>query len=1426
LIARRFAGVLTALGVAERATSPILRQVGERLVVPADGPARYTVTRGQGGPTIAVILPATATVNSGRFFTRYTFSDGTAWLAGLDPSLAAGTFVGVAFDTATLTVPTGVIPGPPPGPHPTILPAATPRTIVVPDDATAELTAHPGAGTAPSGSVVDDGAAATITPPATAVFALDPAGASLTDLGDAAATAYGSSCTFSGGLAGTAVDAASGQWVARYAAVTGTFDCSAPVSQVFVTAGSSAGSDGAWQLPTRTSPPDQLPAADAGRLGVRLGPGLSARWGSAADVRPLQAVHLVVGTGQLQLTASYTATRPVVDTYELWDTGTADHSRPAAVTVQAPTQGTVVSAQSALGDIVTTGGCRVVAHVDRPCLVDGTTPALDRLSVQAMTAVSATGTTLALIGAGPPLQQGTESYLLENGLLGTSGVTELLLLATLNGSVATNTTFVLASTATMLVPTLPNPYAATPGAATQLSRTLLAGVSWTAPGAPEAVFELLGGTAVAGRQPGFAGRGLAESLLILYDVSGADDQLGVVLTQQALRGAQIDEQALTVSGQSSALFALPQIAWEAVISEDTPGDRRIFNALAGDDGPSMAMNVITQELRPMTPAAFVERFLDDYEAGADLIARFTLPFGLEAGVTTAASDPPSAASRPTLLRESPDFGAEVGGAQLSLAAPSSPFVRQIMPGRSYTTTDSADPGYPPAILETNIANFWDQEFSTGIAGVGTFVPVDRVALSGYGTSTFSDYVDETIGVGVAEARFDVVVGRTSFALVQIRSLLCPWGVVVVNTTIFQRDGAGWVQRRNTGWRAKTPATFTFDSGPAPELGGVVSVLNVRNIVERPTHVSAGGKDWVEVGFDADVAVVTTGPNALLVTGGDIGQGRVAGTGFTGWIDQTVSVSPPNMTDVLALMDTVHDAAGRLTGEIVAGANGAPADGIRLTLTGIDVEATNAGPRALGVALRGLPHLPRDGSWSVARRSSTQLTPRPVDPLTPVPLVRARSDPSTWHLADPADVLSLANPANLYSFVQATGTQQLLFEHPTITSTAGQNPLNFRQTPALADVGALLGSSGLLPELGAMLKFPSFTGFVPSGDGLATTQTLTQTTVLADTTLVPLGPISVVMATRPGAQSVITVVIDPAATPRWQITITNVAFKLLVDGMSTTTDPLVSVNGDIEAADGQKPTVTNLQFAYGSSLSVVKDVLSGIQALADALPGGYAGLDVSFTGTKLRIRDAVSLPALPLGLGYLEGIALDLGFEVDILAKTMHFDVGVGSDEDPFTWLASPLAGNGLLQLGAGEGGLGVRMQGGIGVGLGIDLAIASGSASVCIAAQLDTTKTPFGVMLLLTGSASVDVLDGLASASLTLTAGLGIQVSPGDPNLLLPPNIPPKLEQFIEDTSVTLSAEVAVAIHLSVAWVVHVDWSGSWGFSETLSGSALTSLLP
>jgi hypothetical protein len=1432
-------------------------------------PLSYEVTRGAGGPAIAYVIATSATVHANPFARTITFTDGSLWLVGaqLDPLIPADGFVGIAFATASLVIPIHLrpVPHPLPGPHPrpeqalaeqalaeqalaeqalaeqALAPLAAGAAIVVPFGTTAALTVQPGPSVAPSGDVDDDGAAATVAPPASASFDLSPDdGTVLTSLGDAAVTVYGGTAVLSGGASSVTFDAAQLEWVVGFATTSGPpVNCDTARSAVFRTSGSAPLLGGSWRLPVVRTTADRLGDAAGATIGLSLGAGLSTVWGHLSARVPLVEVSLAVRDGWLQLSAGTAAVRPMLDTYTMWEAGSdPDHPRPTSVTLHGSLTSTVTSTQSAASDVVRTTGCALEAHLDRPCLADGNLPRLDRLTATYTVGVNSSGPLLAIIATGSPNPYIVESYMLRNVLLRTDGLDALVMFASLDGSHATSGTLILAANLLRLTPTLPDPYAASLSADQQQHRTLLGGVVWTETETPKVQFEIVAPTVVAAtptRLQAPRGAILEGRLDTLYDVSSASDQLGVTMLADALAGAQIDGQTLGVSGETSALYALPQIAWEAVITEDSAGDRFVFPAFARNDGPSVNVNVATQELRPMTPDAFLDQFLTDFDRGADLVAHFTLPFGLEAEVFTVHTDPPSPAARPSLSLEAPDFGVETGGRQLAIAAPHNPYVVPVLPGRSFTTPDPADVGYPEAILDADIASFWNQKFQLGLPDGRPFVPLDRIALSGYGTSTFSDYLDRHPDVGVSEARFDVIVGRTSYALIQIQSMLCPWGVIVVNTTIFERDGAGWVQRRNTGWRAKSPGLFSFTGGPAAERGGVAAVLNVRNIVELGVpHVTAGVKDWSQVSFDTDVALFTapSDPRGLTIQGGDNGLGQLAGTRFAGWIDLTVGALP-TLGDVIDLMDVVHTADGRVAAEIVAGSSG-PGTGIAMTLTGVDVAATvGGGLRTLGVALRGLPRLPRDGSWSVAKRTSSQPTPSPVDPLTPVPLVRYSGDQATWHLAEPADVVNLGAPATLYAIVQSTGTQKVLFEHPTI-SNVGQTPLTFVQTPKLADVGALLGSGGLLPNIASLLDFPSFGGFTPAGDGLHG-QTLTVTTQLPDTTLIPVGPISVVLGTNldptmqpqlPALpqQSVITVVIDPTTTPRWSIEITNVAFKLLIDG-STSSDPLVAVIGDLYAADGAPPTVKNLQFAYGSQLTIVKQVLSGIEALAAALPGGgVSGLDVGFTGTKLRVRDAVSLPQLPLGLGYLQGISLDLGFEVDILTKSMTFNVGVGSDQNPFTWLASPLAGNGLLQLGAGDAGLGVRMQGGIGVGLGIDLAIASGSASVCIAVQLDTTKTPFGIMVLLTGNAAVDVLDGLASASLTLTAGLGVQVSPGPPGDLL--EIPPDIEDFIAQTSITLTAEVAVAIHLSVCWLVHVDWSGSWSLSETVSGSALTSLLP
>ena len=74
-------------------------------------------------------------------------------------------------------------------------------------------------------------------------------------------------------------------------------------------------------------------------------------------------------------------------------------------------------------------------------------------------------------------------------------------------------------------------------------------------------------------------------------------------------------------------------------------------------------------------------------------------------------------------------------------------------------------------------------------------------------------------------------------------------------------------------------------------------------------------------------------------------------------------------------------------------------------------------------------------------------------------------------------------------------------------------------------------------------------------------------------------------------------------------------------------------------------------------------------------------------------------------------------------------------------------------------------------------------------------------MILLTGQAEVDVLGGLASASITISVGLGLEF----PTVVSDP------------LPVTALGTASVGIHLSICWVISIDWTGSWSFSHTFS---------
>jgi hypothetical protein len=188
--------------------------------------------------------------------------------------------------------------------------------------------------------------------------------------------------------------------------------------------------------------------------------------------------------------------------------------------------------------------------------------------------------------------------------------------------------------------------------------------------------------------------------------------------------------------------------------------------------------------------------------------------------------------------------------------------------------------------------------------------------------------------------------------------------------------------------------------------------------------------------------------------------------------------------------------------------------------------------------------------------------------------------------------------------------------------------------------------------------------------------------------------------------------------------------------------------------------------------------------------------------------------MPLGIGELTDISLDLGLAVTLSPLSADFLVGIGSPNNPFNWVVSPLAGNGLIDLGAQNSAQAIMIQAGLGLGLAIDLAIASGSASITIAFELEVKGSSVELMAILTGRASVDVLDGLASATVTLSAGLGFEVSPANPVTFSPMPIP--TEVTIGPETITLHATCSVGIHLQVCWLVSVSWDGSWAFQKSV----------
>jgi hypothetical protein len=922
-------------------------------ILRVDPVASIAVRRGAGGPIIALIAAPAQPPESGGSATRYQFGAGSTWVAAslLSSQAPADGFMGVKVASLELDAP-----GPPPANFPGDI------TLGAADSAALLITPAP---RDPGTGFVNDGTGTTATLLPSISLLLAPSGISVLDIGDASFSTLGTNVTLSGGSTGAGWDAAAREIVIGYANMSPpTFVASG--ASVFGQASMIAGQ---YRLPVAEAASDALGAAATGGVPtVVVSAGLS--WVFMGKPVRLGPAQVLAEQGSMGLRALVDQ-RAFAESFSMWTArGDGGTGRPTGLTFAAPRGAILAVVQSAQVEARLIFGAALQAAIDLPLTVAGSPILLDRLVASYSVTRTADNTTLNLLALPPPPQPGVpappppiEVFAIENALLRTEGAASLLGAMTLSGTQAVSGLLVANMVLDDLLPILPDPYISNDPVLDRprVGAGLMAEIGWSNPDDPGIAFALLPPNPPPPSHDPVSALipwGQWEALL---DVSGRADQLGVFMTPGAALIGQISGQTLQLPGQELGVFTVPHISWEAVIA-DTVLDRATGQPVAAprqwlppfslDDGEPLRMTLRTKTPTTVEPLTTIAQFVGDYRTQAtsnaveSLAVAMTLPFGLTASVTARQEPPEPSPPMPTLDLIGASFVGFAAGTQLRLTAPSPDSDAAALPGAS-----RADGSYAQGMLDTtpgDVSTLWNGQFGGDLAGhqTGRFVPVKAIDFSGYGASLFSFWRDPTDGTGITQVRFDVVVGRTAFELVQAQSWILPQRIRVVDTKVFERDSDAYVVRHDSGWQPHGDGLFDYPDG-VPETGGVLSLTRVRNV--HPTgqpDVVAGGVTYRPVAFDADV-VLDTDRGVLPADSATSLPSR----GMIGYLRLTFSPTPPTLAEAVTLLNQVAAMGTAAAAGPVAAEAAVASTGFRFSLTAVEVQPMQqAGAVAANIAI--------------------------------------------------------------------------------------------------------------------------------------------------------------------------------------------------------------------------------------------------------------------------------------------------------------------------------------------------------------------------------------------------------------------------------------------------------------------------------------------
>ncbi len=618
----------------------------------------------------------------------------------------------------------------------------------------------------------------------------------------------------------------------------------------------------------------------------------------------------------------------------------------------------------------------------------------------------------------------------------------------------------------------------------------------------------------------------------LLDVSTESDHWGISLNFENLDWLRkVHQDDVNVTGENVVTISrnnlhapmalldgitLPHVSWEPVYNQtkptnpDDPNEGLLFQE--NNSNPTV-FTQLTNQFVAIQPKPFLKRFQanlkedkgkeDNQQLDSKIL--FTLPNGK---LATASLNPYKFEER---LHEehlqfiTPHFQYQSqqleGSMQFRISAKKneegSP---PLMRGKTEQTESLVNKNLQKlniSILGESVTFIFNNVFNKNNKIDDKGVPLTHIDFSGYGASTFSNWKDASARyASIAQAKFDILKGRTAHEIVQAVSVIYPWGIGTTRTVTFLRNNNAVIFREDSGWVAQSEGLFDFSfmnnnhfwKNPYDIYPGLVEGLfNIRNIKEDPNDIFTTtyttededyyfdtNDDIVKVGmsievevrfvavyFDADVKL-----NAL--------DTNVTGKQFKGYLQLMPEGSPVPARVLKEIIDRNQMPIG---GSIDTTFN------IEKTLqkfkaNRVEVAASYQNDDEYDpifiAAVKGATILPSEGSWSVVEvdNVSGEVSNLTVgtsvglikDGLRPKDVVGVFSNNSPQSLLAFPDSLknSVSTFTKAYGLLQNTDTQKLLLRAPAYVQGLADQ---FQTRPALlADCFRLMNSKGPFPNI--------------------------------------------------------------------------------------------------------------------------------------------------------------------------------------------------------------------------------------------------------------------------------------------------------------------------------------------------------------------------